>query len=98
MELLIQQGENHWLLPWQQKRPLLHIACEKGAWNCVRYLVAERSDEINQCYDEYFPIHQAVQHDVHFVELLVAHGAETTVQTPTQQMTVRARTTMICGV
>ncbi|CAB3384699.1 Hypothetical predicted protein [Cloeon dipterum] len=87
LELLIQQGENHWLLPWQQKRPLLHIACEKGAWNCVRYLVAERSDEINQCYDEYYPIHQAVQHDVHFVELLVAHGAETTVQTPTQQMT-----------
>ena len=41
LELLTQQGEDHWL-PWQQKRPLLHIACERGAWNCVRYLVMER--------------------------------------------------------
>jgi len=47
LELLAQQGEDHWL-PWQQKRPLLHIACERGAWNCVKYLVSERSDEINQ--------------------------------------------------
>ena len=23
-----------------QKRPLLHIACERGAWNCVKYLVS----------------------------------------------------------
>jgi hypothetical protein len=37
LELLAQQGEDHWL-PWQQKRPLLHIACERGAWNCVKYL------------------------------------------------------------
>ena len=28
LELLAQQGEDHWL-PWQQKRPLLHIACER---------------------------------------------------------------------
>ena len=35
LELLAQQGEDHWL-PWQQKRPLLHIACERGAWNCVK--------------------------------------------------------------
>ncbi|CAB4061078.1 unnamed protein product [Lepeophtheirus salmonis] len=47
LELLAQQGEDHWL-PWQQKRPLLHIACERGAWNCVKYLVSERSDEINK--------------------------------------------------
>ena len=59
LELLAQQGEDHWL-PWQQKRPLLHIACERGAWNCVKYLVSERSDEINQCYDEYYPIHQVI--------------------------------------
>ena len=59
LELLAQQGEDHWL-PWQQKRPLLHIACERGAWNCVKYLVSERSDEINQCYDEYYPIHQVM--------------------------------------
>ena len=61
LELLAQQGEDHWL-PWQQKRPLLHIACERGAWNCVKYLVSERSDEINQCYDEYYPIHQVSTH------------------------------------
>ena len=41
LELLAQQGEDHWL-PWQQKRPLLHIACERGAWNCVKYLVSGR--------------------------------------------------------
>lgn len=57
LELLTQQGDDHWL-PWQQKRPLLHIACERGAWSCVKYLVAERPEEINQCYDEYYPLHQ----------------------------------------
>lgn len=86
LELLAQQGEDHWL-PWQQKRPLLHIACERGAWNCVKYLVSERSDEINQCYDEYYPIHQAALHDIKFLELLIQCGAETTVRTSTQQMT-----------
>ncbi|XP_071549195.1 uncharacterized protein [Panulirus ornatus] len=87
LELLTQQGEDHWL-PWQQKRPLLHIACERGAWNCVKYLVLERSDEINQCYDEYYPIHQAALHDLKFLDLLIQCGAETTVRTYTQQMTV----------
>lgn len=109
LELLAQQGEDHWL-PWQQKRPLLHIACERGAWNCVKYLVSERSDEINQCYDEYYPIHQvrwlnsgtfftidcrlmlcvfqASLHDIKFLELLIQCGAETTVRTSTQLMTV----------
>ena len=41
LDCLTQQGEDHWL-PWQQKRPLLHIACERGAWNCVKFLVIER--------------------------------------------------------
>jgi len=86
LELLSQQGEDHWL-PWQQKRPLLHIACERGAWNCVKYLVSERSDEINQCYDEYYPIHQSTLHDIKFLELLIQCGAETTVRTSTQLMT-----------
>ena len=86
MELLAQQGEDHWL-PWQQKRPLLHIACERGAWNCVKYLVSERSDEINQCYDEYYPIHHAALLDIKFLELLIQCGAETTVKTSTQLMT-----------
>lgn len=86
LELLAQQGEDHWL-PWQQKRPLLHIACERGAWNCVKYLVSERSDEINQCYDEYYPVHQSTLHDIKFLELLIQCGAETTVRTSTQLMT-----------
>jgi len=86
LELLAQQGEDHWL-PWQQKRPLLHIACERGAWNCVKYLVSERSDEINQCYDEYYPIHQSTLHDIKFLELLIQCGAETKVTTTTQSMT-----------
>ena len=86
LELLAQQGEDHWL-PWQQKRPLLHIACERAAWNCVKYLVSERSDEINQCYDEYYPIHHAALHDIKFLELLIQCGAETTVRTSTQLMT-----------
>lgn len=86
LELLAQQGEDHWL-PWQQKRPLLHIACERGAWNCVKYLVSERSDEINQCYDEYYPIHHAALLDIKFLELLIQCGAETTVRTSTQLMT-----------
>ncbi|XP_073991154.1 uncharacterized protein isoform X1 [Rhodnius prolixus] len=87
LELLMQQGEDHWL-PWQQKRPLLHIACERGAWNCVKYLVAERSEEINQCYDEYYPIHQAALRPIKFLELLISCGATTSVCTATQQMTV----------
>jgi len=86
LELLAQQGEDHWL-PWQSKRPLLHIACERGAWNCVKYLVSERSDEINQLHDEMYPIHQAALHDIKFLELLIQCGAETTVRTSTQQMT-----------
>ncbi|XP_023223823.1 ankyrin-3 [Centruroides vittatus] len=87
LELLLAQGEDNWL-PWQQKRPLLHLACERGAWNCVKYLVAERSEEINQCYDEYYPIHQAALQDLKFLELLIQCGADVTVKTATQQMTV----------
>lgn len=87
LELLLAQGEDNWL-PWQQKRPLLHLACERGAWNCVRYLVSERSDEINQCYDEYYPIHQAAIQDLKFLELLIQCGADVQVRTATQQMTV----------
>ncbi|CAG0890270.1 unnamed protein product [Darwinula stevensoni] len=87
LELLMQQSEDHWF-PWHQKRPLLHLACERGAWNCVRYLVSERSEEINQCYDEYYPIHQAALHDLKFLELLITCGADVKVRTATQQLTV----------
>lgn len=87
LELLLAQGEDGWL-PWQQKRPLLHLACERGAWNCVRFLVAERSEELNRCYDEYYPIHQAALRDKKFLELLIQCGAEVTARTTTQQLTV----------
>ncbi|KAL1417098.1 hypothetical protein MTO96_027153 [Rhipicephalus appendiculatus] len=87
LELLLAQGEDSWL-PWQQKRPLLHLACERGAWNCVRFLVAERSEELNQCYDEYYPIHQAALQDKKFLELLIQCGAEVSARTTTQQLTV----------
>jgi len=71
LELLIQTGDEHWF-PWQAKRPLLHIACDRGALNCCRYLVEERPEEVNLCFDEYYPIHQAALHDVRFVELLIS--------------------------
>lgn len=86
LEMLMQQGEDNWF-PWQQKRPLLHLACERGAWYCVKFLVAERSLEINQCYDEYYPIHQAVLHPLRFLDLLLQCGADATVRTATQLTT-----------
>ena len=49
--------------------------------------MSERSDEINQCYDENFPLHQATLHDIKFLELLIQCGAVTTVKTTTQLMT-----------
>ncbi|KAF2358770.1 SOCS box domain [Trinorchestia longiramus] len=87
LSLLTQQNDEHWL-PWHQKTPLLHLACERGAWNCVKHLTAERPEEINQCCDENYPIHQAALHHIKFLELLISMGADTTVRTSTQQMTV----------
>lgn len=75
-------------IPFRAKKPLLHLACERGAWKCVQQLVITRSDEINLIKDEYYPIHQAILHDLRFVELLIQHGAETTVRTCTQQMSL----------
>lgn len=75
-------------MPFRVKKPLLHLACERGAWKCVQQLVITRSDEINLIKDEYYPIHQAILHDLRFVELLILHGAETTVRTCTQQMSL----------
>ena len=41
---------------------------------CVLYVIdiLERSDEINQCYDEYYPIHQSTLHDIKFLGMLKA--------------------------
>lgn len=66
----------------------MHRACERGAWNCVQQLIVTRPEEINLIRDEYYPIHQAILHDVHFLELLIQHGAITTVRTCTQQLTL----------
>ncbi|XP_076372462.1 uncharacterized protein LOC143257539 isoform X1 [Tachypleus tridentatus] len=87
LDMLASQGEDTWL-PWQQKRPLLHLSCERGAYMCATNLVNDRHEEINQCYDEYYPIHQAALQDLSFLCLLLDNGADVTVRTSTQQMTV----------
>lgn len=84
---MTQKMEEPWI-PFRAKKPLLHLACERGAWNCVQQLVVTRSEEINLIMDEYYPIHHAVLHDGRFLELLIQHGAITTVRTCTQQMTL----------
>lgn len=73
---------------FRARKPLLHAACERGAWRCTQFLVEERSDEIHILKDEYYPIHYAVLHDSKFLELLISAGADTTVKTCTQQMTL----------
>lgn len=73
---------------FRARKPLLHAACERGAWRCTQSLVTERSDEIHILKDEYYPIHYAVLHDSKFLELLINAGADTTVRTCTQQMTL----------
>lgn len=87
LQMLSQKLEEPWV-PFRVKKPLLHLACERGAWKCVQQLVISRSEEINLIKDEYYPIHQAVLHDGRFLELLIQHGAVTTVRTCTQQMTL----------
>ncbi|XP_017134916.1 ankyrin-1 [Drosophila miranda] len=87
LSLLTQKMEEPWI-PFRAKKPLLHLACERGAWNCVQQLVLTRSEEINLIMDEYYPIHHAVLHDGRFLELLIQQGAVTTVRTCTQQMTL----------
>lgn len=73
---------------FRSRKPLLHAACERGAWKCTEFLVMERSEEIHMLKDEYYPIHYAVWHDNKFLELLIKAGADTTVRTCTQQMTL----------
>lgn len=87
LNILSQKMEEPWV-PFRAKKPLLHLATERGAWKCVQQLVITRSEEINLIKDEYYPIHQAVLHDGKFLELLIQHGAITTVRTCTQQMTL----------
>lgn len=51
VNILTQKKEEPWV-PFRVKKPLLHLACEKGAWRCVQHLVT-RSEEINMIKDEY---------------------------------------------
>ncbi|RWS00667.1 putative ankyrin repeat protein-like protein, partial [Dinothrombium tinctorium] len=88
LEFLLENTEENWL-PWQPKKPLLYTAFERKAWNCAKLLTSSRQEEINQCYDEeYYPIHQAVLHDIKFVELLLQCSVDITARTSTQQLTV----------
>jgi hypothetical protein len=90
LNLLAQKMEEPFSVLFRGRKPLLHLVCERGAWNCVQQLVTTRSDEINLMKDEFYPIHQAVLHDGKFLDLLIQHGAETNVKTCTQQMTLFA--------
>ncbi|KAK6620571.1 hypothetical protein RUM43_010863 [Polyplax serrata] len=87
LQLLMGLKEEH-SSSFSQKRPMLHVACERAAWKCTKFLIAERSEEINMCYDEYYPVHHAVLHDTKFLNLLIANHASTTVVTATGQMTL----------
>ncbi|RWS31325.1 putative ankyrin repeat protein-like protein [Leptotrombidium deliense] len=88
LDFLTENSEENWL-PWQPKKPLLYVAFERRAWNCVKCLLPARQEEINQCYEEeYYPIHQAVLHDIKFVELLLQCNVDITARTATQQLTV----------
>ncbi|KAK9890546.1 hypothetical protein WA026_010622 [Henosepilachna vigintioctopunctata] len=88
LNILAQRTEDLWNGIFRTRKPLLHAACERGAWRCTQLLVTERSEEINSLKDEYYPIHYAVLHDSKFLELLLNAGADTTVRTYTQQMTL----------
>lgn len=88
LNMLAQKMEEPWGVLFRGRKPLLHLACERGAWNCVQQLVTTRSDEINLMKDEFYPIHQAILHEGKFLDLLIQSGAETTVKTCTQQMTL----------
>lgn len=63
LNILSQKLEEPWVPFRNNRKPLLHLACEKGAWRCVQHLVVTRSDEINLIKDEYYPIHQ-VRHAI----------------------------------
>lgn len=71
----MQQNEGEHWLPWQQKRPLLHLAVAGGAWECVKLLVTVRSDEIGKCVDEYYPLHHAVLKPLKFLALLSRYAS-----------------------
>lgn len=88
LNILSQKLEEPWGVLFRGRKPLLHLACERGAWSCVQHIVTARSDEINMIKDEYYPIHQAVLHDQRFLDLLIQHEASTLVRTSIQQMTL----------
>lgn len=90
LNMISQKAEDLWVRNglFRSRKPLLHAACERAAWRCTQFIVTERSEEIHVLKDEYYPIHYAVLHDNKFLELLINAGADTTVRTTTQQMTL----------
>ncbi|KAF2893525.1 hypothetical protein ILUMI_12636 [Ignelater luminosus] len=88
LTMLAQRSGDPWNGMFRNRKPLLHAACERGAWRCTQFLVTVRADEIHILKDEYYPIHYAVLHDSRFLELLINAGADTAVRTCTQQMTL----------
>lgn len=60
LNVLSQKMEEPWGVLFRGRKPLLHLACERGAWKCVEQLVTLRSDEINLMKDEFYPIHQVL--------------------------------------
>lgn len=84
---LLARRESRWL-PCFMKQPLLHLACELGSWDCLQYLISERANEINQCVDDYYPIHKAALNHVRFLECLIQAGANTLVRTSAQQLSL----------
>jgi len=87
LDFLIERSEETWI-PFSRKKPLLYTAFERKAWNCVKLLLPSRQDEVNQCFDEYYPIHQAILYDIKFVEILLQCNVDLTVRTATQQLSV----------
>ncbi|KAL1497139.1 hypothetical protein ABEB36_008145 [Hypothenemus hampei] len=86
--MLAQRTEDPWNGIFRARKPLLHSACDRKAWECTVYLVQERSEQIHILKDEYYPIHYAACNDLKFLELLISAGADTKVRTCTQQMTL----------
>jgi hypothetical protein len=43
------------------RKNLLYPAFERGAWDCVNFLILEQSEDVNKCLDEYYPVSESLQ-------------------------------------
>lgn len=101
LELLLESSSGRKFF-WNRSRPLLLTAFERSAWNCVKFLLPNRQDEVNvsslssgpKCHpgssssDEYFPIHEAVIQEDKFVQVLLQCNVDIGVKTVYQQASV----------